>query len=160
MFKQQFSTTTPVNTVTARVTDAKDALVSDGRDAVVLSAEILAGQTALAVLRTFVVPAKTSLVDKLTGKGAFIKKVVNSAYGSLAIASIAHVGVQMFAPNNAKLHRITQLALNAAMVEAASQINIQGYVDAIADKLMNNAAMDAVLGKAQDTVAALKGDDK
>lgn len=157
--QQQFSTTKPT-TITGRVTDAKDTLVSDGRDAVVLSAEILAGQTALAILRSVVMPAKISLVDKITGKGRIIKKIVDSAYGSLAIAAVAHVGVQMFAPTNQKLHRITQLALNAAMVEAASTINVQGYVDAVVSKLMNNPVVDAAFDKAQAAIENVKGDSK
>ncbi len=142
--QQQFSTSK--NTVTGRVIGAKDSLVSDGQDSVKLGLEIVAGQAALAVIRSFVLPKKTSFIDKITGKGAIIKKIAYSTYGSLAIASTAHVLVSILAPNNDKLGKIAKLALNAAVVEATATLPLQQWTDRLSDKLFNNAAVNAVIG--------------
>lgn len=142
--QQQFGSAK--NTVTGRFTGAKDNLVSDSKDAIALGLEITAGQAALSVIRSFVIPAKVSLLDKLTGKGAFIKKVANSAYGSLAIAATANVIVSVIAPKNVKLNKITKLALNAAVIEATTHIPLQEWTDKLAGKLLNNKAVDAVFG--------------
>lgn len=138
--QQQFKTG---NTVTSKMSQIKDNLIDDGKSSFQIGLDVAAGQAALAVLRSFVIPAKVSLVDRLTGKGAFIKKVANSTYGSLAIAATFHVVASIV--GNAKLSRVAKLALDAATVEAASTLPIQKWVDSVADKLFNNDAVNAVL---------------
>ena len=131
-----------------KATGLKDNLVNDGKDAFALGADIVAGQAALSVLRSFVIPAKVSVVDRLTGKGAFIKKVANSAYGSLAIAATFHVVSGM--TGNAKLQKVAKLALDAAVVEAASTLPIQKWTDALAAKLFSNPAIAGLFGDKKD----------
>lgn len=142
--KSQFDTTG--TTVAQRLSTSKDRLVSDSKGAVQEGLELVAGQTALSVLRSFVIPAKISLVDRLTGKGRFIAKVVNSAYGSLAIAATAHVAVTIIAPQNDKLQRICQLALKAAVVEATATLPIQEWTDKLAAKLFSAAPIAKLIG--------------
>lgn len=144
MYQQQFKKTG----VTGAISNAKDNLVDDGKSALQTGFDVAAGQAALAVLRSFVIPAKVSLVDRLTGKGAFIKKVANSTYGSLAIAATFHVVASMV--GNDKLTKVAKLALNAATIEAASTLPIQKWVDGVADKLFNNSAVAKVLDTTPD----------
>lgn len=139
MLKQSFGN----SGVKSRVADAKDNLVNDGKSALQTGFDIAAGQAALAVLRSFVVPAKVSVVDRLTGKGAIIKKIANSTYGSLAIASTFHIIASM--TGSTKLQKVAKLALDAATVEAASTLPIQDWVESISDKLFKNAAITKVL---------------
>lgn len=140
--QQKFATDQKDNlTVGQRIGNAKDVLVSDTKDSVQMGLEVAAGSAALAVLRSFVVPAKMSLADRLFGKGAIIKKVVDSAAGSFVLAATAHVAVTVFAPNNTKLHKIAKLALNASIVELTARIDIQSYTDKLASKLFNNSAI-------------------
>lgn len=139
MVQQQFQ-----NTKT-KVNQVKDTLIEDGKSSVKLGLDIAAGQAALAVLRSFVIPAKVSLVDRLTGKGALITKVVNSSYGSLAIASTFNVLASIL--GNDKLSRISKLALDAAVVEATTTLPIQKWVDNVADKLFSNSAVTKALEK-------------
>ena len=145
MSQQQFSTNAPAgNGVVNAVVDAKDNLVTDGTGAFQRGVNNAGGLTALAVLRSFVVPVKVSLVDKLTGKGALIKKVANSAYGSLAIAATFHVVSSVV--GNEKLAKIAKLALDAALIEAAANLPIQAWVDKVASKLFSNPAISNLLG--------------
>lgn len=144
MIQQKFQNTG----VTGKVSQVKDNLVNDGKASLQIGLDVAAGQAALAVLRSFVVPAKVTIVDRLTGKGAFIKKVANSTYGSLAIASTFHVIASIV--GNQKLSRVAKLALDAAVVEAASTLPIQEWVDKLADKLFNNSAVSAVLDTTTD----------
>lgn len=146
--QQQFDSYTQ-KPVTNKVTQVKDNLVNDGKNSFQLGLDVAAGQAALAVLRAFVIPAKVSLVDRLTGKGAFIKKVANSTYGSLAIAATFHVVASIV--GNDKLSRVAKLALDAATVEAASTLPIQKWVDRIADKMFNNSAVAAVLDSTKNS---------
>lgn len=136
--------------VTSRISSSKDRLVDDSKGAFQQGLDLVAGQTALSILRSFVLPAKISLVDRLTGKGAFIKKVASSAYGSLAIAATAHVVVSIVAPKNEKLHRICQLALNAAVAEAAATMPIQEWTDKLAAKLFSVSAITKALGETKE----------
>lgn len=129
--------------VVGKMGQIKDNLIDDGKSSFQIGLDVAAGQAALSILRAFVVPVKVSLVDRLTGKGALIKKVANSTYGSLAIAATFHVVASIV--GNDKLSRIAKLALNAATVEAASTLPIQQWVDNIADKMFNNSAVTAVL---------------
>ena len=147
MSTQQFSNTqAPTKGVIGAVTNAKDNLVTDGTGSLQRGLDHAGGQAALAVLRAFVIPVKVSLIDKLTGKGALIKKVANSAYGSLAIAATFHVVSSMV--GNAKLSKVAKLALDAATIEAASSMPIQAWVDKVAAKLFDNPAVSAMLGNA------------
>lgn len=140
---QQFATQ---GTITSRLSGSKDRLIDDSKGAVQQGMELVAGQAALSVIRSFIVPVKLSFLDRVTGKGVFIKRIVDSAYGSLAIAATAHVLVTIIAPNNAKLHRICQLALNAAVVEAAATLPIQEWTDRLASKLFSTPAVSKILG--------------
>ena len=138
---QAFSTDSKV---VQKASQVKNDFVSVTADALTVGRDVIAGQAALAVLRAFVVPAKVSLIDKLTGKGALIKKIANSTYGSLAIAATFQLVASMV--NNQKLSAVAALAVKAATIEAASTLPIQGWVDKIAGKMFSNPAIDAVLG--------------
>jgi len=155
MFDSQKVKGTPVTSATdatikdqmiGRANTAKDNLIDNGKGALQLGLDLAGGQAALAILRSFVVPAKVSLVDKVTGKGAFIKKVANSAYGSLAIAATAQVLVSIVAPKNAKPQKVCDLALKAAAAEAVAKIPMQDYADKLAKKMFNNPVIAKVLG--------------
>ena len=138
---QAFSTDSKVVNKAKQV---KNDFVDVTKDALATGRDVIASQAALAVLRAFVVPAKVSLVDRLTGKGAIIKKIANSTYGSLAIAATFQLVASMV--NNKKLSAVAALAVKAATIEAASTLPIQGWVAKIAGKMFNNPAIDAVLG--------------
>lgn len=139
MVQQQFENTGVMNSVN----QVKDNLIDDSKSSLKLGLELTAGTAALAVLRSFVVPAKITLVDRLTGKGALIKKVANSAYGSLAIAATFHVLSSIV--GNTKLSRIAKLALDAAVVEASANLPIQQWVDSVANKLLSNSVVSNAL---------------
>lgn len=149
---QNFNTTSTAasKTVSARLVDSKDRLVVDTKDSVQMGLEIAAGQAALSVIRSFVVPAKMSLVDRFTGKGAMVKKLVDSPVGSFVLAATAHCAVTIFAPNNEKLHKIAKLALNASVVELTARIDIQGYTDKLADKMFNNPTVANLFSNKSD----------
>lgn len=150
-FKSDGAKAAKVAGVKERLSHAQNALIDDGKSSFETGLNVAAGQAALAVLRSFVVPAKVSLVDRLTGKGAIIKKIAHSTYGSLAIAATFHTVTSIICPNNTKLRKVAQLALDAAVVEAAATLPIQKWVDTVADKLFNMSAVAKVLGNDKDT---------
>ena len=132
--------------ITGRIQNVQSRLLDDSKDAVELGAELAAGHAALAVARSFIVPANATLVDRLTGKGAAVKKMANSKYGSFVIAATMHTVATLFAPKNEKLHIICKLALNAATAELVARVPIQEWTDKAADKLLNLSEVQNVLG--------------
>lgn len=141
------------NTLGTRVNTVKNRLLDDSKDAVSLGAELAAGNAALAVVRSFIIPAKVSLVDKFTGKGAIIKKIVNSPYGSFVIAATMHTAATLFAPKSEKLHIVCKLALNSATAELVQKFPIQDWTDKVADKLLSLVEVKKVLGGDADATA-------
>lgn len=104
--------------------------INDAKDSMTIGAKLMAGRAILATVTGIffkVLPVKFGVLARITGKEAAIK---NSPLTKLAAAATAHALATSLTSND-KLQTATKLAMDAALVDVTSTVDIEGVIDAL-----------------------------
>lgn len=104
--------------------------INDAKDSVTIGTKLMAGRAILATVTGIffkVLPVKFGFLARITGKEQAIK---NSPLTKLAAAATAHALATSLTSND-KLQTATKLAMDAALVDVTSTVDIEGVIDAL-----------------------------
>ena len=104
--------------------------INDAKDSMTIGTKLMAGRAILATVTGIffkVLPVKFGVLARITGKEHAIK---NSPLTKLAAAATAHALATSLTSND-KLQTATKLAMDAALVDVTSTVDIEGVIDAL-----------------------------
>ena len=104
--------------------------INDAKDSVTIGTKLMAGRAILATVTGIffkVLPVKFGFLARITGKEQAIK---NSPLTKLAAAAAAHALATSLTSND-KLQTATKLAMDAALVDVTSTVDIEGVIDSL-----------------------------
>lgn len=116
--KMQMSTT-----ISNRAKNALSTAATVNKDAAFLAAELAVGKAGLTLANKAIKP-KTPLLAR---------GYVGTVYGDAVVANLVLVGVQAFAPNNAKANAVANAMVRNAAVMLMQEIDIEGLINSMFD---------------------------
>lgn len=112
-----------MSTITNRAKNAISTAATVNKDAALLAAELAVGKAGLTLANKALKPKVPMLA----------RGYVGTVYGDAVVANLVLVGVQAFAPNNAKANAVANAMVRNAAVMLMQEIDIEGLINSMFD---------------------------
>lgn len=113
----------PMSTIANRAKNALSTAGTVNKDAAFLAAELAVGKAGLTLANKALKPKVPMLA----------RGYVGTVYGDAVVANLVLVGVQAFAPNNAKANAVANAMVRNAAVMLMQEIDIEGLINSMFD---------------------------